>query len=100
MLQRQTDLTCIFKLKSQTPNTLFSFTREARENLQILIFVLTVAQSPSSYPTSPTAFISGLGDAPNRRYIYIGGGVAGALVLMTVALLFTWRSRYVIACTV
>ncbi|MCJ8745723.1 hypothetical protein PDJAM_G00133660 [Pangasius djambal] len=35
----------------------------------------------------------GLSDAQNRWYIYTGGGVAGALVLMSVALLFMWRSR-------
>ncbi|KAF4075816.1 hypothetical protein AMELA_G00223130 [Ameiurus melas] len=35
----------------------------------------------------------GLSGAQNWWYIYTGGGVAGALVLMTIALLFMWRSR-------
>lgn len=48
-------------------------------------------------PTSLTAFISGLSEAQSWWYIYTGGGVAGALVLMTAAVLFMRRNRYVIA---
>ncbi|KAM9436925.1 CD226 antigen isoform 1-T1 [Clarias gariepinus] len=39
--------------------------------------------------SSPEGFI----DVQHKWYIYTGGGVAGALVLMSVALLFMWRSR-------
>lgn len=61
---------------------------------------MTVAKLQSFDPTSLPAFISELSEAPYRWYIYTGGGAAGALVLITVAVLFLWRSRYVIACMV